>query len=144
MADMADPSLVMTCVRAVVMAGVTSGFGSARRGPVVAAHITAGSSPGWHMALDWAGSGPLLDTDEVAGGVAERAVANAVGLVGRLLHDLDVVAGDLLERLVHVVGCQEQHGVRALGHHLADRAPLVVGDARVHGRRVQDDAGVGL
>ena len=34
--------------------------------------------------------------------------------------------------------------VGALGHHLGDGATLVVGDAGVGGRRVQDDRGVGL
>ena len=33
---------------------------------------------------------------------------------------------------------------RALRHHLSDRAALVVGDARVDGRRCQQDARVGL
>ena len=35
-------------------------------------------------------------------------------------------------------------GVRALGHHLGDRAALVVGDAGVGGRRVQHDGRAGL
>ena len=36
------------------------------------------------------------------------------------------------------------HGVGALGHHLGDGAALVVGDAGVGGRRVQDDGRAGL
>ena len=38
------------------------------------------------------GSAPLLDADQVARGIAEGAVANAVRLVGRLLDDLGVAA----------------------------------------------------
>ena len=34
------------------------------------------------------GSGLLLDADQVAGGVAEGAVADAVGLLDRFLDDL--------------------------------------------------------
>src|SRR5690242_4696520 len=48
------------------------------RGPVVAAARIAGSSPGWRMVA--VGSRPLLDPDQVAGRVAEGAVADAVGL----------------------------------------------------------------
>ena len=36
------------------------------------------------------------------------------------------------------------HGVGALGHHLGDGAALVVGDAGVGGRRMQDDRRAGL
>ena len=39
---------------------------------------------------------------------------------------------------------QVDAGVGALGHHLGDRPALVVGDARVGGRRVQDDGRAGL
>ena len=39
----------------------------------------------------------LLDAQQVAGGVAEGAVADAVWLVGRLLDDLGAAGLDLLE-----------------------------------------------
>ena len=42
------------------------------------------------------------------------------------------------------VGGQVDAGVGALGHHLGDGAALVVGDAGVGGRRVQDDRRAGL
>ena len=53
-------------------------------------------------------------------------------------------ACSLLEGAVEVGGGQVDAGVGALGHHLGDGAALVVGDAGVGGRRVQDDRGVGL
>src|ERR1051325_6314144 len=42
-------------------------------------------------------SGELRDADQVAGGVAEGAVADAVGLVGRLLDDLGLAGLQPLE-----------------------------------------------
>ncbi len=83
--------------------------------------------------------GCLLDADQVARRVADGAVANAVRLVGRLLDDLDVAGLEPLEGAVDVLGGQVDHGVGALGHHLGDGAALVVGDAGVDGRRVEDD-----
>ena len=78
------------------------------------------------------------------GGIAEGAVANAPRLVGRLLDDLGAAGLQLLEGAVEVGGGQVDAGVGALGHHLGDRAALVVGDAGVGGRRVQDDGRAGL
>src|SRR3954447_884680 len=89
-------------------------------------------------------SAQLLDADEVAGGIAEGAVADAVGLLGRLLDDLGVAGLQPLERAVEVGGGQVDAGEGALGHHLGDRAPLVLGDAGGGGRRVQDDRRVGV
>src|SRR4051794_11549702 len=89
-------------------------------------------------------SADLEDADEVAGGVAERAVAHAPRLVGRLLDDVDVDRLQLLEGAVDVLGGEVDAAVGALRHHLRDRAALLVGDAGVHGRRVQHDGGAGL
>jgi hypothetical protein len=47
------------------------------------------------------------------------------------------------EGAVEVGGGQVDANVAALGHHLDDRAALVVGDAGVDGRRLQDDGHVG-
>ena len=80
----------------------------------------------------------------VARGVAEGAVADAVRLLGRLLDDLGVAGLQPLEGAVEVRGGQDERGVGALGHHLGDGAALVVGDAGVGGRRVQDDGRAGL
>src|ERR1700710_2074551 len=83
------------------------------------------------MDLRWSGadgSAQFLDADHVARGVAEGAVPDAVGLLGRLLHDLGVVGLDLLEDRVEVAGGQQDPAVGALGHHLGDGAAFVVGD----------------
>src|SRR4051795_9470102 len=73
--------------------------------------------------------GQLLDADEVARRVAEGAVADPVGLVGRFLDDLGVARLQPVERVVEVGRGEVDAGVRALGHHLGDRPALVVGDA---------------
>src|SRR3954470_19555730 len=70
-----------------------------------------------------------LDADQVPGRVAERAVPHPVRLVGGLLHDLGVRGLQPVERPVDVGGGQQQHGVGALGHHLRDGPPLLLGDA---------------
>ena len=86
----------------------------------------------------------LLDVDQVARGIADGAVANAVRLLGRLLHDLGIAGLYPLERAVEVRGRQQEGGERSLGHHLGDDAAFVVGDAGAGGRRVQDDRRAGL
>src|SRR5882672_11664272 len=77
------------------------------------------------------GSAQLLDADQVARGIAEGAVANAVRLLGRLLDDLGAAGLYPLEGVVEVGGGQEEGGIGALRHHLGDGAALVVGDAGV-------------
>src|SRR5262245_56108793 len=81
-----------------------------------------------------AGSAQFLDPDQVAGGISEGAVANAVGLLGRLLNDLGVAGLQPLEGGVEVGGGQVDAREGAIGHHLGDRATLVIGDAGVAGR----------
>src|SRR4029077_18515742 len=73
-------------------------------------------------------SGLLIDTDQVACGVAKRAVANPVGLISWLLDDLGALGLQLREGTVDVGGGQDDDAVRALRHHLGDHAALVVGD----------------
>src|SRR5262249_58681102 len=90
------------------------------------------------------GSALFVDADQVAGGVAEGAVANPVGLVDRFLDDLGAAGGQLFEGGVEVAGGQHDPAVGALGHHLGDGAPLGVGDAGVGARRRQQDRGAGL
>src|SRR3954466_3528985 len=63
-------------------------------------------------------SAQLLDADEVAGGGAERAVAEAVRLLRGLLHDLGVAGLDPVEGGVELPGGQQDPAVGALGHHL--------------------------
>src|SRR5665811_439009 len=89
------------------------------------------------------GSAPLLDADQVARGIAEGAVANAVRLLGRLLDDLGVAGLHPLEGAVEVLGGQEDPAVGTLGHHLGDGPALVVGDAGVGDRRRQEDGRAG-
>src|ERR1700744_6167305 len=60
----------------------------------------------------------LVDADVVAGGVAERAVADPVGLVGRFLNDVGATRRHPLERGVEIAGGQDQPGVAALRHQL--------------------------
>ncbi len=86
----------------------------------------------------------LLNADQVACGIADGAVANPPWLLGRFLDDVGVAGLQPLEDAVEIFGGQYEHGVRALGHHLDDGAALVVGDAGVGGRRVQDDGRAGL
>src|SRR6516162_10481569 len=87
----------------------------------------------------------LLNADQVAGGITEGAVANPVRLLGRLLDDLGVTGLKPVEDGVEVGGGQEDAGVAALGHHLGDRAALVVGDAATgSARRLQDYGRAGL
>src|SRR5262249_57485471 len=75
------------------------------------------------------GSAQLLDADQVARGIANGAVANAVRLLGRLLDDLGATCLHLVEGRVEVGGGQVDARVGSLGHHLGDRAAFVVGDA---------------
>ncbi len=56
----------------------------------------------------------LLDADQVAGGIAESAVANPVRLLGRLLDHFYVVGLQPLEGAVEVFGGQQQRAVGAL------------------------------
>src|SRR4029450_5252487 len=87
---------------------------------------------------------PLLDADQVARRIAERAVADPVRLVGRFLYHLGVGGLEALERRVDVAGGQVDARERALGHHLRDHAMLVLVHAGRGVRRVEDDGGVGL
>ena len=89
-------------------------------------------------------SAQLLDPDQVAGRIADGAVPNAPGLLGGLLDDVGVACLEPLERAVEVPRREIDAAVRALGHHLGDDPALVVGDAGVGGRRVQDDGRAGL
>src|SRR5262249_5431172 len=59
-------------------------------------------------------SAQLLDADEIAGGVAEGAVADPVRLLGRLLDDLGAAGLHPLEGAVEVLGGHEDAGVGAL------------------------------
>src|SRR5215470_16806448 len=72
----------------------------------------------------------LLDADQVARRIAERAVADPVRLVGRLLDNLGVARLQAFESAVEIFGGEVDAGVGSLGHHLGDGAALVVGDAR--------------
>jgi len=67
-------------------------------------------------------SAELVDADQVARGIAEGAVANAVGLLGRLLDGLGAAGLQPIEDAVEVVGGQGDGGVAALGDQLEDGA----------------------
>src|SRR6516162_6268957 len=86
------------------------------------------------------GSAHLADADQVARGVPERAVANPVRLIDRLLDDFGAAGLQPFEGAVEVGGGEGDVGVAALGHHLSDGAALFVGDAASRrGGRFQDD-----
>ena len=80
----------------------------------------------------------------VAGRITEGAVAGAVRLLRRLLDDLRVGGLDPLEGAVEVAGREVDARIGAFGHHLGDRAELVLRDAGSRFRRIQDDRGIGL
>src|SRR5438477_5296255 len=91
------------------------------------------------------GSALLVDTDEVARGIAEGAVANTIWLRGRHLDDFGAAGLHPREDALEVGSGQDDGGIAALGHHLDDGAALVVGDgAGADTRRVKDDRRAGL
>src|SRR5690606_33470746 len=89
-------------------------------------------------------SAKLLDADHVPRGVAHRAVAHPVRLLGRLLDDLGAPVARPPEDAVEIRRGQDDAGEGALGHHLHDRAALLLGDAGIDGGRLQDDGRAGL
>src|SRR5580700_3831114 len=86
----------------------------------------------------------LEDADEVAGGIADGAVADPVRLLDRLLDDLGLTGLQLGERVIQIAGGEDDDRVSPFRHHLGDRAALIVGDAGVGGRRRQHDGHAGL
>src|SRR5437868_4042389 len=85
------------------------------------------------------GLADFLDADQVARGVAEGAVADAVRLVRRLLYDLRVARLQLFEGAVEIGSGQQNPAIGALRHHLENGAPLVLGDPGIDGLRLQQD-----
>ena len=118
------------------LVGVLAGASARSHGPPNCLHVI--------VFIGGCSLSDLVDADEVARGIAERAVANAIGLLGRFLDDLAVGGLQPGEGAVEVRGGQGDDPVGALGHHLGDGATLVVGDGRVDARRVQDDGRAGL
>src|SRR3954454_10484719 len=109
----------------------------------ISSWLSAAAAAGARLGVVVAISAALVDADEVPRGVADRAVADPVELVRGLLHDLGPAGLHPLEGAVEVGGGHGEDPVGALGHHLDDRAALVVGDPRVDSRRVEDDRGGG-
>ena len=68
------------------------------------------------------GSGPLLDADQDARGIADGAVANPPRLLGRLRDDLGSGGLQPFEEAVEVGGRQDDGRVGALAHHLGHDA----------------------
>src|SRR5947199_798867 len=82
----------------------------------------------------------LRDADEVARGVAERAVARAPGLGRRLLEHLGARRPDLLERGVEVIGAEDRSLERPLRHERQEGVTLGLRTAAM--RLEQDDVDV--
>src|SRR3954468_2378589 len=82
----------------------------------------------------------LRDADEVAGRVAECAVAGTPRLRGRLLQHLGAGRPDLLEGDVEVVGLEDRCLQRPLGHEREERVTLGLRPSA--GRLRQDDVDV--
>lgn len=87
---------------------------------------------------------PLLNTNQIAGRIAKSAIANAVWLFGRLLNDLSIAGFQPRKEVIKVIGGQNDSGVSAFCHHFGNGIALIVGDARIRSRRMQDDGSVGL
>src|SRR5690606_29865071 len=90
------------------------------------------------------GSGGLVDADHVARGVAEGAVADAVGLVGGFLEHFAAGGADALEGRVAVVGGEVDAAQQALGEQFGGGVLVGLGGVRVADRRFEDDLDVGL
>src|SRR4051795_12637295 len=74
----------------------------------------------WLSASSVTASAHLVDPDEIACWVADRAVADAVRLVRRLLDDVDSRRLELVEGRAEVGRGEGDDAVRPLGHHLGD------------------------
>src|SRR4051794_41851899 len=96
------------------------------------------------VSIDSGRSAELLDPEQIAGGIADREVANPVRLLDRFLNHVGVTGLQPLEGPVEVLGGQQEDAVGALGHHLGDGAALLLGDAGIDSRRMQDDRRPGL
>jgi hypothetical protein len=81
----------------------------------------------------------LHEPDQVARGVAEGAVAQAIRLVERLLDDLDARFTDPLEGRVAVLGGEDHAAQHPLGHELRDRLPVGGRRVGVAARRFEHD-----
>ena len=62
-------------------------------------------------------SADLVDADEIAAGVAEGAVSDSPGLVGRLLHDIGATRLHSGEHVIDIGDSENDAGKRPLGHH---------------------------
>src|SRR5699024_4197429 len=84
-------------------------------------------------------SSDFENTDHIAWGITQRAIAHSVGLIGGFLDDLDIAGLQTLEYCIEVLCCQVDAGVSAFGHHLGDRAFFLFGRAGGDLRRRQYD-----
>ena len=87
----------------------------------------------------------LLDAKPVARGVAHGGVADAPGLLGRLLQHLDSGrGGDLVEGRVEVVGAEVDRVQLTLGENGREGVPVLLGAARVRLRQYDRDLGLAV
>src|SRR5690242_19399438 len=86
----------------------------------------------------------LLEPDQVARRVAERAIPDAVRLVHRLLQHLAATLANVLERRVAVVRAEVDAAEQALGEQLLHDLAVGRRRVRVGERRLEDAVDVGL
>ena len=89
-------------------------------------------------------SARLVEPEHVSGRVTEGAVADAVGLVDRLLENLAAGCADPLEGGVAVVGGEDDGAQQALGQQLGHDLPILRRGVGVGEGRLEDDGDVGL
>src|SRR5712691_3574765 len=86
----------------------------------------------------------LLESNHVAGRVAERAVPDAVRLIHGLLKHLATSGPDVLEGRIAILGVEVDAAQESLGEHLLHDPAVGRGCVRVGKRRLEDDVDVRL
>src|SRR5260221_339381 len=116
----------------------------------IAAAIAIHASPGVAASIRTGarisgGSGlGLLESNHVAGRVAERAVPHAIRLIHRLLQHFATSGPDVLEGRIAVLSVEVDAAQESLGEHLLHDLAVRRGCVRVGERRLEDDIDVRL
>src|SRR6266849_9245829 len=91
----------------------------------------------------WSGLG-LLESNHVAGRVAERAVPHPVRLIHGLLQHLATSGPDVLEGRIAIIGDEVDAAQESFGEHLLHDLAVRRGCVRVGKWRLEDDVDVRL